>query len=87
MALLRLFCSLFLFLFARCSVLVKQYDDAASILVAVVIVSTVAFAQELQSEQSIAALANLIPPTCACLRDGTVAKIEGSRTAARQILL
>lgn len=56
---------------------VKQYDDAVSILVAVIIVSTVAFVQELQSEQSIAALANLIPPACTCLRDGVVAKIEG----------
>ena len=46
------------------SCLVKQFDDAVSIMCAVVIVSTVAFVQEYRSEQSIAALAELIPPVC-----------------------
>ena len=62
---------------ALVSVLVKQYDDAVSIALAVAIVSTVAFVQEYRSEQSIAALAELIPPACTCLRDGVVQKIEG----------
>jgi P-type Ca2+ transporter type 2C len=60
------------------SILVGQYDDAISITLAVAIVSTVAFVQELRSEQSIAALKELIPPSCSCIRDGTVTKIEGN---------
>jgi len=59
------------------SILVGQYDDAISITLAVAIVSTVAFIQELRSEQSIAALKELIPPSCSCIRDGAVTKIEG----------
>ena len=71
------------------SVLVKQYDDAVSIALAVAIVSTVAFVQEQRSEQSIAALKELIPPSCNCLREGVLTTIEGKGGAyrARAILV
>ena len=51
------------------SILVGQYDDAISILGAVVIVGTVAFIQEYRSEQSLEALATLVPPQCKVLRN------------------
>ena len=52
------------------SLLMKQYDDAFSIVLAVVIVSTVGFVQEYKSEQSVAALKELIAHRCVVLRDG-----------------
>lgn len=52
------------------SVLIGQYDDAVSIIAAVVIVGTVAFVQEYNSEQSLEALNNLVPPTCNVIRNG-----------------
>jgi hypothetical protein len=42
----------------------------------VVIVSTVAFVQEYKSEQSLAALKQLIPPRCHVLREGRVDIVE-----------
>ena len=54
---------------AAISLLVGQYEDAVSILGAVVIVGTVAFIQEYRSEQSLEALANLVPPQCVALRN------------------
>jgi len=50
------------------SVLMKQYDDAISITVAITIVVTVAFVQEYRSEQSLEELNKLVPPSCTCLR-------------------
>uniref|UniRef100_A0A6U0ZXV7 Cation-transporting P-type ATPase N-terminal domain-containing protein n=1 Tax=Rhizochromulina marina TaxID=1034831 RepID=A0A6U0ZXV7_9STRA len=58
------------------SLLLKQYDDAISIALAVVIVSTVAFVQEYRSEQSLAELTKLIPPQCHCIRGGQVQALE-----------
>lgn len=52
------------------SVLMRQLDDAVSITVAIVIVSTVAFVQEYRSEKSLEALTKLVPPKCECLRNG-----------------
>jgi magnesium-transporting ATPase (P-type) len=69
------------------SVLVKQYDDAVSIALAVAIVSTVAFVQEYRSEQSIAALANLIPPTCNCLRDGVLTTVEAKELVPGDVVV
>ncbi|XP_062584876.1 calcium-transporting ATPase type 2C member 1-like isoform X1 [Saccostrea cucullata] len=51
------------------SILMKQFDDAVSITVAIVIVVTVAFVQEYRSEKSLEALTKLVPPMCHCLRD------------------
>ena len=42
----------------------KQYDDAVSITVAIIIVVTVAFIQEYRSEKSLEELKKLVPPEC-----------------------
>lgn len=52
------------------SIIMKQYDDAISITVAVVIVVTVGFVQEYRSEKTLEQLTKLVPPTCHVLRDG-----------------
>nr|XP_013001287.1 calcium-transporting ATPase type 2C member 2 isoform X3 [Cavia porcellus] len=52
------------------SVLTKQYEDAVSITMAVLIVATVAFIQEYRSEKSLEELTKLVPPECHCMRDG-----------------
>ncbi|KAK0158524.1 hypothetical protein PV328_009517 [Microctonus aethiopoides] len=54
------------------SVCMKQFDDAVSITVAIIIVVTVAFVQEYRSEKSLQELNKLVPPTCHCLREGRV---------------
>lgn len=46
------------------SVCMKQFDDAVSITVAIVIVVTVAFVQEYRSEKSLQELTKLVPPQC-----------------------
>ncbi|XP_009968811.1 calcium-transporting ATPase type 2C member 2 [Tyto alba] len=55
---------------ALVSVITKEYEDAASIAVAVLIVVTVAFIQEYRSEKSLEELNKLVPPECNCLREG-----------------
>ncbi|XP_015433890.1 PREDICTED: calcium-transporting ATPase type 2C member 1 [Dufourea novaeangliae] len=52
------------------SVCMRQFDDAVSITVAIIIVVTVAFVQEYRSEKSLEELNKLVPPTCHCLREG-----------------
>ncbi|EFB21504.1 hypothetical protein PANDA_014598, partial [Ailuropoda melanoleuca] len=52
------------------SVLTKEYEDAVSIAVAVLIVVTVAFIQEYRSEKSLEELTKLVPPECNCIREG-----------------
>ena len=52
------------------SLLMRQYDDALSITIAIVIVVTVAFIQENRAEKEIEALRRLVPPKCVCIRDG-----------------
>ncbi|XP_051155765.1 calcium-transporting ATPase type 2C member 1 isoform X3 [Leptopilina boulardi] len=51
------------------SVCMRQFDDAVSITVAIIIVVTVAFVQEYRSEKSLEELSKLVPPTCHCLRE------------------
>lgn len=46
------------------SVCMRQFDDAVSITVAIIIVVTVAFVQEYRSEKSLEELNKLVPPTC-----------------------
>lgn len=55
---------------ALVSVFMKQFDDAVSITVAIMIVVTVAFIQEYRSEKSLEELKKLVPPECHCLREG-----------------
>ena len=57
---------------ALISLIMKQFDDAVSITVAIIIVVTVAFVQEYRSEKSLEALAKLVPPQCHCIRNGQV---------------
>ena len=57
------------------SVLVNQLEDAVSILGAVLIVGSVAFYQEYQSEQCLEALTTLVPPRCNVLRSGAITNI------------
>lgn len=54
------------------SLFMKQFDDAISITVAIIIVVTVAFVQEYRSEKSLEALTKLVPPKCHCLRSGKI---------------
>jgi P-type Ca2+ transporter type 2C len=49
---------------ALVSVVMKQFDDAISITVAIIIVVTVAFIQEYRSEKSLEELKKLVPPEC-----------------------
>ncbi|XP_076470159.1 calcium-transporting ATPase type 2C member 1-like [Babylonia areolata] len=55
---------------AAVSIFMRQFDDAISITVAIIIVVTVAFVQEYRSEQSLEALTKLVPPQCHCVRQG-----------------
>ena len=61
--------------FSRCSILMKQFDDAVSITVAIVIVVTVGFVQEYRSEKTLERMGALLPPTCRVLREGQVRHI------------
>uniref|UniRef100_A0A1L8DF23 Calcium-transporting ATPase n=2 Tax=Nyssomyia neivai TaxID=330878 RepID=A0A1L8DF23_9DIPT len=55
---------------ALVSICMKQFDDAVSITIAIIIVVTVAFIQEYRSEKSLEELKKLVPPECHCLREG-----------------
>uniref|UniRef100_A0A8D0DJ70 Calcium-transporting ATPase n=1 Tax=Salvator merianae TaxID=96440 RepID=A0A8D0DJ70_SALMN len=55
---------------ALVSVITKEYEDAVSIAMAVIIVVTVAFIQEYRSEKSLEELNKLVPPECNCMREG-----------------
>ncbi|KAF9408559.1 hypothetical protein HW555_011801 [Spodoptera exigua] len=54
------------------SICMRQFDDAISITVAIMIVVTVAFVQEYRSEKSLEELNKLVPPSCNCLREGSL---------------
>ncbi|KAM4614241.1 calcium-transporting ATPase type 2C member 2 [Discoglossus pictus] len=55
---------------ALVSIITKEYEDAVSITVAILIVVTVAFVQEYRSEKSLEELNKLVPPECNCIREG-----------------
>eukprot|EP00903_Cladosiphon_okamuranus_P015918 g14703.t1 len=69
------------------SLLIKQYDDAVSIFMAVTIVATVAFVQEYRSEQSLQALTTLLPPHATCLRGGKAADVLARELVPGDIVL
>uniref|UniRef100_A0A0N4ZTY8 Calcium-transporting ATPase n=1 Tax=Parastrongyloides trichosuri TaxID=131310 RepID=A0A0N4ZTY8_PARTI len=52
------------------SILMKQYDDAISITIAVIIVVTVGFIQEYKSEKTLEKLNKLVPPQARAIRNG-----------------
>lgn len=60
---------------AAVSLVMGQYDDAISITLAVIIVTTVAFVQEYRSDKSLEALGNLAPHRCRVLRGGRVVDV------------
>uniref|UniRef100_A0A6U4FFK0 Calcium-transporting ATPase n=1 Tax=Phaeomonas parva TaxID=124430 RepID=A0A6U4FFK0_9STRA len=72
---------------AGVSLLVRQFDDAISIALAVVIVSTVAFVQEYRSEQALAALEDLVPPRTNVLRGGVTINVEARDVVPGDILV
>ncbi|KDE06940.1 calcium-transporting P-type ATPase, PMR1-type [Microbotryum lychnidis-dioicae p1A1 Lamole] len=55
---------------AGVSAIVGNYDDAASIVAAIIIVVAVGFVQEQRSEKSLEALNKLVPHFCHLIRDG-----------------
>ncbi|CAB05000.2 Calcium-transporting ATPase [Caenorhabditis elegans] len=69
------------------SIVMKQYDDAISITVAVVIVVTVGFVQEYRSEKTLEQLTKLVPPTCHVLRDGKEAMMLARELVPGDIVL
>ena len=58
------------------SICMRQFDDAASITLAIVIVVTVGFIQEYRSEKTLEKLKKLVPPVCVCIRDGRNVNFE-----------
>ncbi|CAM9794027.1 unnamed protein product, partial [Ectocarpus sp. 8 AP-2014] len=69
------------------SLLIKQYDDAVSIFMAVTIVATVAFVQEYRSEQSLQALTTLLPPHATCLRGGKASDVMARELVPGDVVL
>lgn len=63
---------------AGLSILLGQYDDAISIALAILIVTTVALVQEHQAEKSVNALVSLVPHRCRVLRDGVVVEKDAA---------
>ncbi|KAH9269670.1 calcium-transporting P-type ATPase, PMR1-type [Batrachochytrium salamandrivorans] len=69
------------------SVLLGNIQDAISITLAIVIVLTVAFIQEYQSEQSLEALNKLAPPYCHVKRCGEIQKKLASELVPGDIII
>ncbi|CBJ31177.1 testis secretory pathway calcium transporting ATPase [Ectocarpus siliculosus] len=69
------------------SLLIKQYDDAVSIFMAVTIVATVAFVQEYRSEQSLQALTTLLPPHATCFRGGKASDVMARELVPGDVVL
>ena len=61
------------------SSLLGQWDDAISIAVAVLIVTTVAYIQEARSEQTLKALASLVPPRALAVLSPRGSSTDGSQ--------
>jgi len=66
---------LLLLVSALISIIIGAYDDAFSIILAVIIVSTVAFVQEYRSEKSLEALTQLVTYRCEVVRDGVAMEL------------
>ncbi|XP_071541009.1 calcium-transporting ATPase type 2C member 1 isoform X4 [Panulirus ornatus] len=58
------------------SLCMSQFDDAVVITLAIVIVATVAFIQELRTDKALEELKKQVPATCMCLRDGNVREYQ-----------
>ncbi|CAK4031753.1 calcium-transporting P [Lecanosticta acicola] len=62
---------------AAVSLLMRNFDDALSIAIAVTIVTTVAFVQEYRSEKSLEALNQLVPHSAHVIRNGANQRQQG----------
>jgi Ca2+-transporting ATPase len=60
---------LLLLVSAFISICMREFDNAVSITVAIVIVVTVGFVQEYRSEKTLERMGSLLPPSCRCVRD------------------
>ena len=69
------------------SLFMQQYDDAASITLAIVIVVTVSFIMEYRSEQTLEKLKKLVPPSCVCRRDGREERFEARQLVPGDLVL
>eukprot|EP01080_Neovahlkampfia_damariscottae_P011361 gene11361-4529_t len=69
------------------SILIKQYDDAISITLAIVIVCTVAFVQEYRSEQTLDALKKIVTHKCHVVREGIVEVIHASELVPGDVVV
>ncbi|XP_063888439.1 calcium-transporting ATPase type 2C member 1-like isoform X2 [Scylla paramamosain] len=58
------------------SLCMGQFDDAVVITLAIVIVATVAFIQELRTDRALEELKKQVPATCMCLRDGCLREYQ-----------
>lgn len=72
---------------ALISLMVGQWDDAISIMLAVLIVLVVAFVQEWRSEKSLALLNNLVPHQCTLLRDGQLQTISAEELVPGDVVV
>uniref|UniRef100_A0A6A7G0R4 Calcium-transporting ATPase n=2 Tax=Hirondellea gigas TaxID=1518452 RepID=A0A6A7G0R4_9CRUS len=61
---------------AAVSVAMRQVDDAVVITIAIIIVATVAFVQELRTDKALEELKKQVPATCMCLREGAVREYQ-----------
>ncbi|ORX83353.1 PMR1-type calcium-transporting P-type ATPase [Anaeromyces robustus] len=71
---------------ATISLLMGQFSDALSILLAIVIVLTVAFVQEYRSEKSLEALNQLVPNYCHVIRQGQLSSMLGNNLVPGDIV-
>jgi P-type Ca2+ transporter type 2C len=69
------------------SIILGQYNDAISIFLATVIVSTVAFIQNYRSEKALEALKELVTYECTVLREGKQIKVNGQEIVGGDIVI
>jgi len=69
------------------SILIGQYNDAFTIILAVTIVSTVGFIQEYRSEKSVEALTQFVAHKCEVVRDGRVSEVSAEELVIGDIVV
>jgi P-type Ca2+ transporter type 2C len=77
---------LLLLLSASISLIMREYDNAFSITLAILIVVLVAFIQEWRSEKTLEALNKLVPHVSNCLRDGQLISLPASELVPGDIV-
>jgi len=71
---------------ATISIIMGQFSDALSILLAILIVLIVAFVQEYRSEKSLEALTQLVPNYCHVIREGQLTSMLGNNLVPGDIV-